>query len=325
MLTKRQNLIETMKGGNPDRFVNQYEFMDIILEAPRRIKPQPGQTIVNEWGITYSWPKDQLGAFPVHTENLKAIKDITQWKDVLKVPSVIFPEDQWEAAIQHARSVDRNDKYVAIFYAPGIFEMTHSLMGMEDAMMALYEEPEHMVELLDMLCEYEIAHAREVVKYLKPDALFHHDDWGSQISSFMSPDMFEEFYVPAYKKVYGFWKDNGVELIVHHSDSYAANLVPFMIDMGIDIWQGVMTTNNTPELIRQYGGQITFMGQLDSGPLDNQDWSAKAIEKEVEKACTECGKQYFIPCLTQGLHFSSFPGVYDAATQAIDKMSKKMF
>ena len=49
------------------------------------------------------------------------------------------------------------------------------------------------------------------------------------------------------------------------------------------------------------------------------------MKKAVEKACTECGKHYFIPCLTQGLNFSSFPGVYEAATKAIDKMSKKMF
>ena len=34
MLTKRENLLETIKGGNPDRFVNQYEFMDIIMEVP---------------------------------------------------------------------------------------------------------------------------------------------------------------------------------------------------------------------------------------------------------------------------------------------------
>ena len=37
---------------------------------------------------------------------------------------------------------------------------------------------------------------------------------------FLSPEMFREFFVPAYKKIYGFWKENGVELIVHHSDSY---------------------------------------------------------------------------------------------------------
>ena len=46
--------------------------------------------------------------------------------------------------------------------------------------------------------------------------------------------MFEEFILPSYKKIYGYYKSHGVELIVHHSDSYAATLVPYMIDMGID-------------------------------------------------------------------------------------------
>ena len=32
--------------------------------------------------------------------------------------------------------------------------------------------------------------AEEICKYLKPDGLFHHDDWGSQTSTFMSPEMF---------------------------------------------------------------------------------------------------------------------------------------
>ena len=34
MLTKRQNLIETMKGGNPDRFVNQYEALGLVMGSP---------------------------------------------------------------------------------------------------------------------------------------------------------------------------------------------------------------------------------------------------------------------------------------------------
>jgi uroporphyrinogen-III decarboxylase len=325
MLSKRENLLETIKGGNPHRFVNQYEFLDIILEAPLRSRPQRGETITNEWGITMSWPEEQIGPFPVHDDEHIVIKDITKWQEQLKVPNVLFPEERWEAAVQHAESVDRKDQFVTVFFASGTFEMTHFLMGMENAMMSLYEEPEHMHELINRLTEYEIAYAEQVIKYLKPDALFHHDDWGSQLSSFMSPDMFEEFYVQPYKKAYQFWRDNGVELIVHHSDSYAANLVPHMIDIGIDIWQGVMTTNNTPELIKEYGGKISFMGELDSGPLDHPDWDAKAIFEQVEKACTSCGKQYFIPCLTQGLNFSSFPGVYDTATEAINTMSKKLF
>lgn len=325
MLTRRENLLETIKGGTPDRFVNQYEFMELILEAPLRTRPQQGQTIKNEWGITLSWPEDQIGAFPVHDQEHLVLKDITKWQEEVSAPSVIFPEEAWQSAVEHAESVDRKDQFVTVFFASGTFEKTHFLMGMENAMMSLYEEPEKMHELIAFLTDYEIEYARQAIKYLKPDALFHHDDWGSQISSFMSPEMFKEFFLEPYRKVYNFWKANGVELVVHHSDSYGANLVELMIEMGIDIWQGVMTTNNTPELIKTYGGQISFMGELDSGPLDCPDWTAEAIAKEVEKACRSCGKHYFIPCLTQGGNLSSFPGVYEATTAAIDTMSKKMF
>src|SRR5699024_518410 len=149
------------------------------------------------------------------------------------------------------------------FIAPGIFEQCHYLLEIQNCMMDFYEEPEAMHELVDYITDWELAYAAEICKYLKPDAIFHHDDWGSQQSSFLSVDMCREYYLYAYKKVYGYYKDHGVQLIIHHSDSYAANLVPSMIEMGIDIWQGVMSTNNIPELIKEYGGQITFMGGID--------------------------------------------------------------
>ncbi|MBF7096753.1 uroporphyrinogen decarboxylase family protein [Alkalibacter mobilis] len=325
MLSIKQNLLETIKGGNPDRFVNQYEFMDIVMECPMGMMAGPGQTIVNEWGITFTWPEGQLGGFPVHDEDHKVLKDITKWKEQVKIPPIVTDDAAWAAAEERAKSIDRNEKYVTAFVAPGIFEMTHHLMSMEDALMGLYEEPELMHELIDALTERELAYAKEVIKRINPEAIFHHDDWGSQKSSFVSPEMFEEFFLPAYKRIYGFYKENGVELIIHHSDSYGANLVDYMIEMGIDIWQGVMTTNDTPELIKKYGGQISFMGDLDSGVIDFPEWNREIIDMEVERACTSCGKNYFIPCLTQGLGFSSFPGVYDETSKSIDEMSKKMF
>ena len=325
MLTKKENLMETIRGGNPDRFVNQYEFMEIIMEAPLRTRPQRGQTITNEWGITMSWPEDQMGAFPVHDDEHRALKDITQWKEIVQAPSVEFSDERWAPAVEHANSVDRKDQFVTVFFASGTFEMTHFLMGMEDAMLNLYEEPEHMHELIEYLTDYEMRYAEQIIKRIKPDALFHHDDWGGQSSSFLSPDMFKEFYLEPYKKAYKYWKDNGVELIVHHSDSYAANLVPHMIEMGIDIWQGVMTTNNTPDLIKEFGGKISFMGEIDSNQVDLSDWKPEIIAEHVEKACRSCGKHYFIPCLTQGLNLSSFAGVYGATSEAIDRMSNEMF
>ena len=34
MLTKRQNLLETIRGGKPDRYVNQYEALAMVVMNP---------------------------------------------------------------------------------------------------------------------------------------------------------------------------------------------------------------------------------------------------------------------------------------------------
>jgi hypothetical protein len=336
MLTKRQNLLETIRGGNPDRFVNQYEaFMctdtiyGMIMGNPigaQGERPMPGgEPKKNAWGVTYAWPANVPAGFPVHDQEHKVIKDITKWKDYVQAPKTDFPAEAWAPFLPAVEAIDRNEVFATVFVAPGIFEQCHHLMGMDDALLNFYEEPEAMHELIEYFTEFELRQAAELVKYFKPDCLFHHDDWGSSKSSFLSPDMFAEFILPAYKKIYGFYKENGVELIVHHSDSFAANLVPHMIEMGIDIFQGCIPTNNVPELVKKYGGQISFMGNLDSAIVDTPDWTDESIEAEVRQAVEACGKHYYIPCIAQGGPGSIFPGVYESISKAIDKMSAEKF
>lgn len=328
MLTKRENLLETIRGGSPDRFVNQYEYLELVFDptvlAGLGNCPK-GETAKNGWGVTIRYPQNVPGPFPDTSEPFRVVKDVTKWRDYVKAPEIKFPEEAWAPFVAAAEAVDRKEQFVAPFGAPGIFEKVHYLMGMEESMIAYYEEPEAMHELIDFLADYEIAAAKEVIDHLHPDALFHHDDWGSQISSFLSPAMFQEFIAPAYKKIYGFWKANGVELVVHHSDSYGANLVPAMIDCGVDIWQGVMSTNAIPELIQKYGGKISFHAGIDNGKVDREDWTKEAILAEVETVCCACGKHYFIPGTTMGGPSSIYPGVYEAVSEAICEMSKKMF
>ncbi|MCD8196343.1 MAG: uroporphyrinogen decarboxylase [Lachnospiraceae bacterium] len=329
MLSKRQNLLETIHGGKPDRFVNQYEAFAMQVATPfseHNPAPKPGElNVINAWGVKRSWPKGVPGAFPVHDEESIVCKDVTRWREYVHAPNVVFPASAWEPYIAKAEAVDRKEQFVTSFIAPGIFEQCHYLMEIQNCLIAFYEEPEALQELIECITEWELELAKEICKYIKPDALFHHDDWGSQKSTFISPDMFEEFFLPAYKKVYGYYKSHGVELIMHHSDSYAATLVPYMIDMGIDIWQGVMTSNNIPELIQKYGGQISFMGGIDSASVDYEGWTQDVVKREVERACRECGKLYFIPNASQGLAMSTFPGVYEALSEEIDNMSKIMF
>ena len=265
MLTKKQNLLETIRGGHPDRFVNQFEAFKIVKNSPyfaNNPAPARGElNIVDAWGVTQSFPEGTPGAFPVHTPEKIVIKDITHWRDYVKAPQVKYPEAAWEPYLEMVDQIDRNEYFVTPMVYPGIFERCHYLLEIQNCLINFYEEPEAMHELIDFITEWELAYAEEFCTHYHPDALFHHDDWGSQISTFLSPDMFAEFYVPAYKKVYGYYKEHGVQVIVHHSDSFAATLVPYMIDMGIDIWQGVMNSNNIPELIKQYAWSDQLHGR----------------------------------------------------------------
>lgn len=126
-------------------------------------------------------------------------------------------------------------------------------------------------------------------------------------------------------KIYGYYKSHGVQVIAHHSDSYAATLVPDMIDMGIDIWQGVMTSNNVPELIRKYGGKISFMGDIDSAKVDYEGWTKEVVQAEVDRACARVRYALLHPERIAGSSDEHVPGVYEALSEAIDKCSKRYF
>jgi len=328
MLTKRENFLETLRGGSPDRYVNQYDYLGIVMtpiggDAYARLRP--GMALKNDWGVTLMFQEGTPGPFPMLDDEHKVLHDVTMWKDVVKAPETNLPDEAWGFTYGMMSQLDRNEVLVTPMIAPGIFETVHYLMGMEDAMIALYEEPEAMHDLIDYITEYEMRMAEQIVNRIHPDALFHHDDWGSHKSSFLSPEMFREFFLEPYKKIYGFYKDNGVQAIIHHNDAYSANLMPEMIEMGINVWQGAVDTNNIPELLKQYGPQLTIMGGINNGKVDTPNWTPELVAAEVEKVCRECGTKYFIPCLTQGMSGSTFPGVYECVTENIDRMSKIMF
>lgn len=327
MLTVKENLAETMKkDGKPDRFVKQFEYLNGIFPDTYYMgdypvgKPGAGY---DQYGVYWTFPEGQMGAIPLHDEEHRLLKDITQWQSVVKRP--IVPEDPgyWGFLQSWVDKTDRENQYVCAFYAQGIFERLHALMGMEDCLINFYEEPEEMHALIEFITDIELEFAQVMIERLGIEAVLHHDDWGSGANSFLSPEMFNEFITPAYKKIYGYYKKNGV-LIVHHNDGYAANLVTSMIDMGIDIWQGVIPENDLLSCLKKADGKLTFMGEIESRVLDVPGWTPEMVAAEVERACRKGRKNNFIPCLTAGMPSSAY-GVYDQVNKEIDRMSKLLF
>ncbi|HHT17251.1 MAG TPA: uroporphyrinogen decarboxylase [Papillibacter sp.] len=328
MLTKRENLIETLRGGKPDRYVNQFEALEFIFATPynRKGRPtMPGQETVNQWGVTIRWQEGTPGPFPVHDDEHIVLKDVTEWRTQVKIPSLDFPQEEWDVCKEMASKLDRKEKLATALLAPGVFDQLHYLMGMEGCLVSFYTEPDALKELIGAITDWELEYARLICDNFAPDAVFHHDDWGSHNSTFISPEMFREFIKPAYEKIYGYYRSRGVQYVFHHSDSFAATLVPDMIDMGIDVWQGCVDTNDIPALIKQYGGKISFMGGINNGKADVPNWTPEMLAKYVEDTCRACGTKYYIPCLTAGGPKSNYDGVYETVSKEIDRMSRELF
>lgn len=325
MMTARENMDAVIKGGKPEHFSNNYEAIQLLFHPFNLHSPSPKkgeENVVDAWGVTNSFPANTPGSFPVHTPDKIVIKDFEDWKEYLRAPSLDFPQSEWDMFKAQYDAVDTAQSYKAAFVAPGLFERMHHCGGMENAMMAFYECEDEVHDLIKYVTEWELRLAEGICRSLKPDAVFHHDDWGSMKSTFMSVSMFEDFFVEPYKEIYKYYHEHGCKYVFHHSDSYCATLVPDMIEMGIDVWQGCTSTNDIPALVKKYGDKITFMGGFDGAMVDREDASAEMIKDLVYKMLDEVGTpKGFIPCIAQGGPGSVYPNVYQWLVDAIDQYS----
>ena len=262
MLNARENFLETIKkGGHPDRLVKQYEGtafvpgdpVNMFVRGVRHPGMDPKQDL---WGTTILWPEGSIGAMPHVTEENKVIKDITCWRDFVKVPDLIAncsAAELWEPYLERAAKVDRSESLLMMFAPTGVFERLHFLMGFEDTFVNLMIEEEAMADLAAAIGEYRYNGIKLMTDAVHPDVMLSHDDWGSKTSLFMNPEVWRELIKPAYVKQYNYLHDNGV-IIMHHGDSFCEPIVEDMIDLHIDIWQGVLPQNDIPRLSREIGG-----------------------------------------------------------------------
>ena len=331
MLTAKENLRQTIiPGGKPDRFVNNYEGIYLmmhpqIMHSGNLLNPGDAN-VLNAWGVTYSFPAHTPGAFPVHTPDKIVVQDIDEWEKYVKAPSLDFPEAEWEEFQKQYEEVEASGKaFAAPLIVAGLFEQTHHLCSIDEALVYYMTDGDRMKDLIKYLTEFELKVAEGICDHLHPTAIFHHDDWGTENNSFMRPEMFAEFFVEPYKEIYGYYHDHGVEFVFHHNDSYSANLVPYMIEMGIDVWQGNMESNNIRDMLSKYAGKIAFMGNIDNKDVDFTGWTVDDIKRVAREHMEGYEFQSYIPCITQGGPGSTFSGTYVELMKAMDEINTEMF
>ena len=334
MLTPKQNFLETIKkGGKPDRIVKQYEGTyffrgDPVNSFVRGVR-SPGMAPMKDlWGTTIIWPEGVIAAMPHVTEESKVIKDITTWRDFVKVPDLIAncsADELWEPSLKQLENVNRDEVLVMAFAPTGIFERLHFLMGFEDTLVNFMLEPEAMKDLCDAIGEYRYRGMKLQVDHIKPDILLSHDDWGNKTNLFMQPDIWREFIKPGYQKAYDYVHEQGV-IIMHHADSYMEQIVEDMVDLRIDIWQGVLPQNDIVKIQKQLDGRMALMGGIDAAIVDREDATEEEIRTETRRVLeTYCPNGNFIPSITYGLGGTLYPQADEFINDEIDKYNKEVF
>ena len=305
-ITSREKLTNMMTGKPETTLMVEWEAFELVINDPvnqfLRAHRKEGETSVDLFGTTFHWPMGQVSATPYITKDNKAIPDVAKWRETLKVPDLRAGIDNdWSAALELKAKIDaEGQRFSMAFMATGVFEQLHFLMGFEDTLMNLIRRPNQIMELCEIIGEYRLTFAKLLVENLKPAVILSHDDWGTKTQLFMRPEAFRKFIKPQYMKLYGYLKDNGV-IVMHHSDSFAETLVPDMIDMGVDIWQGALPENDIPSILKNYGRDIIIMGGIDASIVDRVDSTEEEIRTEVRRACRDYGPLgHYIPAMTYG-------------------------
>lgn len=278
---------------------------------------QPGQIgAKNIWGVTMDWPAGHPGSIPHVTEENKVLKDITQWREVIHFPRL--EHLPWEVTDHMDPPIDRENKLVMIPSFVGLFEFSHFLMGFEDALMNYLEEPEEMYALLGAYTDWKIDALGQVIDHMHPDIIHMHDDWGNKSNLFIPPTAWREVLKPHYKRLVDFIKSRGV-LVQLHNDSVSSAVCEDMVELGIDMWQGVLPQDDIPGIVERTEGKLFLMGGIDMQKIDFPGATQEMVDAEVQR-CIDAYMPlgHFMPCITS--IFAVHPNVDAMLIDAMNRL-----
>ncbi len=187
-----------------------------------------------------------------------------------------FPLDKWEkAAALKAPDPDEPRRYRHLeadirkagdlfILADGqsLYERIHFLRGLENTWMDIYDEPDKLRWLIDVLVDINIKIIRRYAD-AGVDGYSWADDWGLQDRLMISPEAWHEFWKPAYARVYAECHAKGL-LTFLHSCGNIVSILDGLIEAGLDVIQMDQQENMGLDLLgERFGGRITFWNPVD--------------------------------------------------------------
>ena len=187
---------------------------------------------------------------------------------------------------------DAGDRYTIITSHFNLIERLEMLRGFANTLVDFYMEPEKINKVLDMILEYKVEHIREAGRRFgdRVNGIFLTDDWGTQENTYISQDLFREFFLDRYKELYKVVHDNGWH-VIQHSCGNVVDFVPLFMEAGVDVMNmqqprvyGIENVGN------KFAGKICFLTTVDI-----QNTLPKCNHDEVRQEAVELVKHWSRP------------------------------
>ena len=142
-----------------------------------------------------------------------------------------------------------------------LYERAWTLRGIENLLMDFYVNPDFVHELLDAICEYNLAQIDKALEY-DIDAIYFGDDWGQQVGLIMGYDLWKEFIYPRLKRMYGRVREAGKYVMIH-SCGDVDELFDDLIAIGLNSFNPFQPeVMDIYDILPRYRGRLAFHGGL---------------------------------------------------------------
>ena len=144
-----------------------------------------------------------------------------------------------------------------------VFESAWALRGFEDMLIDMYVDPDRADQIFDITFSYHLEVALNMAK-IGVDMIWLGDDMGTQSSLLMNINTWNKFLKPRYARICNEVKNINPNIkIAMHSDGCVSELIPGLIDIGVDVLNPIQTECMNPEeLKKKYGANICFFGGI---------------------------------------------------------------
>jgi len=275
-----------MKGFNGEReFAQVGPF--IFNSAVPNPNAVPGEKRVDIWGITrVSNAETNYGYLPEPGNFI--LKDITKWHEVIKKPPM--PEIDWEKKAKQDyidSGIDTSRTASMANFGFGPFQILMALMGFNEGLCAMHEEPESVKELLNFMCDFYEPIIEKTVEYYNPDCMYMLDDSAAKINPFVSVEMYRDILKPIYLRMAKHAMNRGIP-IEFHNCGRCEDYIPDMIDFGVKIWDPAQVDNDLLAVKAKYGSQMAIAGGFEfkipsTWPEVDEEAVRQAVRDTIDK------------------------------------------